>query len=73
MRNTLITIIWITGIYCFCHILFDLNTNQSLILLGKDMQITISLLTKVIELLFLVSLFIYTFKYTEKSPAKNCQ
>lgn len=73
MKNMLTAIIWITGIYCFGHVLFSFNTNESIILFGQNMQITFNLLTKIVELLFSVSLLIYLFKYTEKSPAKNCQ
>ncbi|WP_041121652.1 hypothetical protein [Jeotgalibacillus alimentarius] len=66
-KNILLSMVWLTGIYCFMHIIFDFNINQNIVIFGVDTHITISLISRVIQLLFFILLFIYFQRYIKRA------
>ncbi|MBM7578707.1 hypothetical protein [Jeotgalibacillus terrae] len=69
-KKVLLSMVWLTGIYCLLHIIFDFNIKQNMMIFGIDTHITISLFTRVIQLLFFILLFIYFQSYIKKADTK---
>ncbi|WP_156896424.1 hypothetical protein [Halobacillus kuroshimensis] len=63
MRKILIVFISLTGIYTFLHILLGFHIEKSLILFSINTHISVGLLTRLIQALFILSLLIYVKKY----------
>lgn len=63
MKKTLLVFIWLTGIYTFLHILLGFNIEKPLLLFSINTHISVGLLTRLIQALFILSLLIYVKKY----------